>query len=698
MSASHRSTSLLGSLVRGAFFFGDVPGVVICLLAFGVAPTLAVSIVGTVFADLRGATPQATGIGASTAALLLMMSMVVGVWAARARSLPVALVGSALYMAAGLGLLAVEAYSGASSSMGWWPTNKEGDAAMRFALHLWAGPAGWLLLLGAASVPFVFAMALRGRSARSGTAKALTAGPNSPKGESEGVGRRSMAAKPTLKLDDLAGMVELKAQLREFAVPFARYHRADGPVADTNGLLLSGPPGNGKTVFAEALAGELGFSFISLSVQDLTSKWVNESPARIQEAFQDAVGSQPCVLFLDEFDAIGKPRSRDGQSAHGEDVKVTATLLTEINKLKGRRVVLVAATNYPDDLDQALVRQGRFDRKIEVPMPDFEARVGVLRAFLRKYGVSVPEDSVKAAAALWERRSVAFIESVAKRVRDDLAKTGVREVDVAGLKGAARAISRREGAIPKVGAKLSDLVLPNALRRDAASIVYRLKNWEALAERGATPPKGVLLIGPPGTGKTNLVRAMARELGDWHVFEVKTADVLADPRRFQDVLNLASEHRPALVFIDEADDLLNDRTYSANSTATNEVLKAMDGLMGAIPEVVFMAATNNADAIDAAAKRGGRFGEKLLVDLLRGSDLLAFASAELSRRRPVRFADDLVPSWIAAAVGEIGPADLIAVIDRSINATVIDDMPRPITRADFSEAFMAITGRLLPDA
>jgi transitional endoplasmic reticulum ATPase len=664
------------------------------LFMFVIVPTFALWGTGTTLADHR--TPQrflAPDV-ATAVALACLVLMVVGVWTARARSLVFALVGAVIYCVAGFGLVWAEVYGAASSTMGFWPSGKErGD--LWFSLKLWVHLQGLLMLLGAASVPFVFALALQGRRKPSSVGRVAITG--NPEGGAEPTerARRSLAVQPRVKLDDLAGMEDLKAQLRDFCAPFRAYHRKKAQIADTNGLLLSGPPGNGKSVFAEALAGELGFNFIKLSVQDLTSRWINESPVRIQEAFQDAVSSEPCVLFLDEIDAVGKSRSSLGSSGHSEDTKVVDTLLTEIDKVRRHRVLLVAATNFLDELDRALVRDGRFDRKIEVPLPDLPARAGVLRSLLRKYRVEVSEEAVQTAAALWERRSVAFIENVAKRVRDELAKTGENHADVLRLKAAARAVSRREGAIPRTGAKLSDLVLPPALRRDAASIVYRLKNWEALAERGATPPKGILLYGPPGTGKTNLVRAMARELGDWHVFEVKTAEILADPRRFQEVVQLASEHRPAFVFIDEADDLLRDRSFSAGATATNEILKAMDGLMGAIPEVVFLAATNNPEAIDAAATRGGRFGEKLHVDVLRGGDLLSFVRADLQRRRGVALSPDLTAEWIAAAVGEIGPADLIATIDRAINATVAEDPPRAIGRSDVAEAFTATTGRLI---
>lgn len=688
-----QALGLFGSVVRVAYRLGEVPGLVICILLFGVAPTLVVISAGMAVAEFRG--PASSGLLYSWAvecSIGCLALMVAGIWAARSRRLLAAVLGAVVYALAGLGLVAIEAYTGASSVLGWWPKNEQGNLVMGFWWALWTSSYGLLIVVGCASVPFAFAMALEGRRAPSGFSRAIAGGPAGERRGDDPPKRRILAERPQLNFDDLAGMEPLKGQLREFAARFNRYHSTDAGVADTNGLLLIGPPGNGKSVFAEALAGELRFGFIKLAVQDLTSKWINESPGVIQEAFHEAVRAQPCVLFLDEIDSVGMKRASNGQPSHGEDVKVVDTLLTEIDKLRKHRVVLIAATNFPDDLDVALVRPGRFDRKIEVPLPDLSARVGILRALLDKHGVRVRDRCVLAVAELWERRSVAFIENVAKRVRDDLARSGRSEADAVMLKAAARAVSRREGAIPKTGSKLSDLVLPPGVRRDANSIVYRLRNWESLAARGGTPPKGVRLVGPPGTGKTLLVRAIARELGDWHVFEVRTANILADPRRFQEVLDLATEHRPAFIFIDEADDLLKDRSYSANATATNEVLKAMDGMMGTVPEVVFFAATNHPEDIDAAAKRGGRFAEELVLDLLRAADLREFVAAELARRRAVRFAPDLVPAWVEAAVVEISPADLVAVLDRAINATLVDDSPRAVGRAEFHEAYTAVTG------
>jgi transitional endoplasmic reticulum ATPase len=666
------------------------------IFTFGVIPTLIQWIFGTAFADYRGDNLTILGNTAPALSVIALTAMVVGVWMARAQTLYTALAGASLYSAAGFGVLALEAIGGASSTLGWWPESSSGRPFL-FVLSLWFHLHGLLLLAGAASIPFVFALALRGRRYRFANPFRRKAAPIVVPTDERPSDSRLEATRPKLKLDDLAGMEELKAQLRAFSKPFAEYHRRKATISDINGLLLSGPPGNGKSVFPEALAGELGFNFLKVSVQDLTSKWINESPTRIQQAFADAVAAEPCVLFLDEIDAIGRDRMAAGGAGHGEDIKVVDTLLTEVDRIRKHRVLLIASTNHPDTLDRALVRDGRFDRKIEIPLPDLAARTGVLRSMLAKHKIQVHDACIHAAARLWERRSVAFIENVAKRVRENAAATGEGRADIADLKAAAKAVSRREGALPKTGAKLSELTLPASLRREALSIVHRLRNWESLADRGATPPRGILLYGPPGTGKTNLVRGIARELGDWHVFEVKTAAILSDPRCFQETLELAAEHRPAFVFIDEADDLLKDRALSPSAIATSEILKAMDGLMGSVPELVFIAATNSPEAIDAAALRGGRFSEKLLVDLLRGQDLLEFARSELQRRRGVFLDKDLTAAWITHAAVEIAPADFIAVMDRAINTVVAEFPLRPVGRTDFVEAMEAVTGRDLGD-
>lgn len=490
--------------------------------------------------------------------------------------------------------------------------------------------------------------------------------------------------RPTLTLDSLSGMTQVKEEIARAIAPFVPYAQRKGIISDRNGILLSGPPGNGKTVFAEAIAGELGLPLLKASCQVITSPWINDSPQKIKDLF-DFAGATPCVLFLDEFDSIA--RSREAANMHNEDMKVVTSLLTEIDNIRTKRVVLIAATNYADRLDAAICRDGRFDYRIEIPYPDLEARIGILRGMLTKFKVGADDATVKHVATLWVRRSVAFFEATVKRLRDDGKGSWRRKATVEDFKLASRQASRRSSAIPSEGAKLSELALTASVRRETDSLVYRLRHWEDIAERGGEPPSGVLLYGPPGTGKTNLVRALARELEYWHVFEVNAADVLQDPRKFRETMELAATHRPAIVFIDEADDLLKERAYSNATAATNEILKAMDGMMGKIPEIVFMAATNNVELMDAAALRGGRFSEKIFMGLLAGDDLVAFLEKDFASKDRVQFAADLTPGSLADKLQEIAPADALGLLRKAINYTFGQDgSARAVCMADVEKA------------
>lgn len=493
---------------------------------------------------------------------------------------------------------------------------------------------------------------------------------------------------PKIGLDGLAGMAELKAQLRTTIAPFASYRKKGGPIADRNGILLYGPPGNGKTVFAQAIAGELGLRFMKLAVSDLVTKWVNGTPEILKELFAQAQ-KEPTLLFFDEFDAIATSRGGDG-NVHHEDKKAVNALLALIDEARKHRVVLIAATNYPDNLDAAIVRDGRFDFRIEIPYPDSAARTAIIGGLCAKHQITVDQVVVEKVAALWERRSVAFIESTIKRLRDAGHGARGKSTTLVDFKLAAREASRRSSAIPKEGPKVSELVLPSSVQVEVASLLHRLRNWESIAERGGETPSGVLLYGPPGTGKTQLVRALARELGDWHVFEVNTTDVLRDPRKFKTLVDQAADHRPAFVFLDEADELLRDRSMSHSAGATNEILKSMDGLMGRVPELVFVAATNSPDALDAAAVRGGRFAEKILLPRLSGDDLTDFLVAEFAKRKNVRFAEDVSPVSMAKLFGSIAPADALAVLRKAVNYTLSSDHGRPVEMNDVERALRSV--------
>lgn len=491
--------------------------------------------------------------------------------------------------------------------------------------------------------------------------------------------------RPTSGFEGLAGMQQLKDELETTIKRFSHYkqmqHCQDAAqseivqgirreIADQNGILLSGPPGNGKTAFASAIAAELDLPFVKIGCGDLTSKWVNESPKVIKELFLQA-SKQPCVLFFDEFDGVAL--SRANGNMHGEDRKVVNALLSEIDGARSKPIVLIAATNFGELIDPAIARPGRFDFAIEIPYPDAQARQAIIRTLLDKHYLIVDCVTLERVVKLWERRSVAFIDSAVKRIRESMSERGDFRVCMEDFKLAARAACRMASAIPGDGQKLSEIALASSVRRDAKSLLYRMRCWEEIADKGGETPTGVMLYGPPGTGKSMFVRALARELGDWHVFEVHAGEISQNARVFRQTVELAQTHRPAIIFLDEADELLAHRSGSWNASATNEILKCMDGFAGRVPEILFVAATNRLEAVDPAALRGGRFSEKIHMDLLRNDDLVAFVQTLLHSQSLVCFAPDVNAESIATLCGEASPAEVISLMKKVVNYSFGDE-------------------------
>ncbi|WP_336022500.1 ATP-binding protein [Halobellus salinisoli] len=236
-----------------------------------------------------------------------------------------------------------------------------------------------------------------------------------------------LQAPPEMDFDDVGGMTELKESLKDKVIdPLNRpelYREYDLGVV--NGVLLYGPPGTGKTYITQALAGRLGYNFIEARAADLTSSLVGESAGNVAELFEVARANQPCLLFIDEIDAIAAQRSGGAQKTMSESQMITQ-FLTEMSEIKGEEVVVVAATNRPDDIDGAAWR--RFDERIEVPPPDPTARAAVLRVHLRNRPVlteSIDWDEIK---ALTEGYSSSDLEIIAANAARKALKES-RDVD-----------------------------------------------------------------------------------------------------------------------------------------------------------------------------------------------------------------------------------------------------------------------------
>ena len=493
-----------------------------------------------------------------------------------------------------------------------------------------------------------------------------------PYSQSQAAGQESglsvVAERPRTTYSDISGMADLKAKLLEAAGPIVEQARSrkGSQKPASNGILLHGEPGNGKTAFAEALAGELRIKIISVSIADLKSRWIGETTERLVAAFRSAEQQAPCMLFVDEVDSILRDRSAGGATA--DDINTTNTFLTEVVRLRGKGVVIMAATNFIEQLDAAAIREGRFDFKIEVPPPDEEARLGLLRVGLQKNAgrVKVDEAVLRNVAKRWQGFSVSRLLAVTKEVPKYVQDGQKRQLDFDDFIALLRRVQGRANRVPESTKAIGDLLLAPGQRRVLMGIAGRMRRAFETEELGGTLPNGVLFWGPPGTGKTEAARSLAKETG-WAFLTTTGNDLIQDSKAIDSLYRKAQEARPAIVFIDEADDVLGNRQYSNVRSVTNKLLTVMDGVGGRIPDLLFVAATNHPDVLDPAVLRGGRFTEKVAFAPPQATELAGFVLDWLQRKGWTLQGDVTV---LAQSLEGRSIADVQSVLQAAVNLTI----------------------------
>jgi SpoVK/Ycf46/Vps4 family AAA+-type ATPase len=447
-------------------------------------------------------------------------------------------------------------------------------------------------------------------------------------------------------LEQVGGYEDVKAELREAIVTplkkpeFAYAYNIRPP----KGVLLFGPPGTGKTMLMRALANELDIGFRYVKCSELLSEWYGESEKNLSEVFSIARKSAPFLLFFDEIDSIGK--KRDSYTSDDVAPRVMSVLLQELDGFAPnpkKPVIFVGATNLPDQLDPALMRPGRFDKIIYMHLPDKEARAAIFKVNLRKLPSSDDIDFARL-AAITERYSGADIKNIvteASRLaaREAMTAKAVVKITMAHLTSVLKRIKpsnsldslenyerfrmdfeRRSDAEEKKpdekGVRWDDVAGLEEVRRILLeAIEIPLLHEELMKEMDVQPSKGLLLYGPPGCGKTMIVKAAANELNA-NFLTISGSELMksrdkAPSAYVKEVFNRARESAPALVFVDEIEALAPNREEYRGGILT-ELLQELDGVKE-LKNVMIVGATNKPFALDAAILRPGRFDKILYI-------------------------------------------------------------------------------------
>ena len=442
--------------------------------------------------------------------------------------------------------------------------------------------------------------------------------------------------------EDIGGLKEEVKKVREMIeIPLKRPELFEKlGIAPPKGVLMHGPPGTGKTLLAKAVASESDAHFIAINGPEIMSKYVGGSEENLREFFEEAEANSPSIIFIDELDAIAPKR----EETNGEvERRTVAQLLTLMDGLKSRgQVVVIGATNRPDSLDPALRRPGRFDREIEIGVPDADERQEVLEIHTRNMPIAEDvdlkklantthgfvgadlESVCKEAAMRVVRRILPDIKSDEEIPEEVLKKIIVTKDDFKSALKEIQPSALREVLIQVPDVKWDDVGgLDDAKQELQEAVEWPLKYPETFQRLGVRPPKGTLLYGVPGTGKTLLAKAVASE-SEANFISIKGPELLSkwvgeSEKGIREVFRKAKQTAPTVIFFDEIDSIAstrsgNDGDSGVTKRVVNQLLTEMDGLEE-LEDVAIIAATNRPDIIDPGLMRPGRFDRHIKVDV-----------------------------------------------------------------------------------
>jgi len=440
--------------------------------------------------------------------------------------------------------------------------------------------------------------------------------------------------------EDIGGLDKELEQVREMVeLPMRHPELFDRlGIAPPRGVLLQGPPGTGKTLIAEAVANEVDAEFFTISGPEIMSKYFGESEQQLRQVFEEAEDADTAIIFIDEIDSIAPKR---GEASGDVERRVVAQLLALMDGLEAdREVVVIGATNRVDAMDPALRRGGRFDREIEVGVPDKEGRREILDVHTRDVPLtdSIDLDNyaenthgfvgadietfVKEAAMLALRRVRPNIDLE----QEQIPLSVLEEIDVteSDFKQARREVE--PSALREVFVEVPDVTwddvggLSETQERLRESVQWPLNFPDVFADMDMDAPKGILLYGPPGTGKTLMAKAVANE-SETNFISVKGPELLnkyvgESEAGVREVFSKARENAPTVVFFDEIDAIASargsDNGSNVNERVVSQLLTELDGLES-LEDVTVVATTNRPDLIDSALLRPGRLDRHIHV-------------------------------------------------------------------------------------
>ncbi|MCL7415022.1 MAG: CDC48 family AAA ATPase [ANME-2 cluster archaeon] len=452
---------------------------------------------------------------------------------------------------------------------------------------------------------------------------------------------------PHTTYEDIGGLrreIELVREMIELPLRHPELFQKLG-IEPPKGVLLHGPPGTGKTLIAKAVANETDANFVSISGPEIVSKYYGESEKHLRDMFDEAEKNAPTIIFIDEIDSIAPKR---GEVTGEVERRVVAQLLSLMDGLKTRgEVIVIAATNRPNSIDEALRRGGRFDREIEIGIPDVNGRLEILQVHTRGMPLS-PElrgegnddgklkmiadrthgfvgadlSSLAKEAAMHALRKFLPEINIDEEIPDEtLDRLIVTTVDFEDALKNIEPSAMREVFFEVPQVKWGDIGGQDDVKKGLIEAVeWPLKYPEAFEAIKTKPPKGILLFGPPGTGKTMLAKAVANE-SEANFISIKGPELLSkyvgeSEKAVRELFRKARQASPTVIFFDELDSIAPSRHAGDDNHVServiSQILTEMDG-MEELKDVLVIAATNRPDMVDAALLRPGRLDRLIYI-------------------------------------------------------------------------------------